>query len=355
MRHQAIAAVLGALWLLHRRNAARARAQSRGPIPPIPPIPIHATISATARGFGDSPAQSTVASVRSAPGSSQSASPKSVLGAVLQWIFLILLGAAVALSAVKGAWEVFGLLLAAASMQLAGQMTRWAGGGSGRRSGARGPRGSGAGSLGRAAEAAPPRPPVVHTPDPRLAGVWVKDASRSDSMDEALSAMRLNGLVRTAVRLIRGTEVDGAALAAGRFDMAVFSVISWFKHAASVAVGPDGSVLLSISWGEPLAGSGTDHFALIPAAAVAAAAAPDAGSAVDPVAAAPSEGDILVVTSTLRLTSAGGAAAAPITYRTVYTRAGRGRHHNHSHPQAQEHHPPAAAAAPAIDQRPHSQ
>jgi hypothetical protein len=38
--------------------------------------------------------------------------------------------------------------------------------------------------------------------------------------------MNLNALVRTAVRLIKGIELD---VTGGRFNMAVFSAIGWFK------------------------------------------------------------------------------------------------------------------------------
>jgi hypothetical protein len=48
-------------------------------------------------------------------------------------------------------------------------------------------------------------------------------------MDEATAVMRLNGIVRTAVRLIRGLEIDLEALKGGRFNMAIFSVIAFFK------------------------------------------------------------------------------------------------------------------------------
>ncbi|KAG2428837.1 hypothetical protein HYH02_014249 [Chlamydomonas schloesseri] len=343
--------------------------------------------------------------------------PKSnIVSGALQSVFLLLLGAALALTGVKRQWDVFGVLLAAASVQLGGQLAKWLGssssssGSSGSRRGAgassrtpRGGRGSngtgaapaaGAGMtvVGPAGAAEGIRAhPVALRPDIRMGGVWVKDAARSDSMDAAVAAMRLNGLVRTAIRLIRGLELDPAALAAGRFDMAIFSIIAWFKvresyqldgtvgyfnrrdlrrgkHAASVCVQPDGSLVLSVSWGEPLAGTGTDHFVLVPAAAAATAAAAAAGeqdatgggvvgssagsvsgSVVGVYGAgggggggggagasgrgvgegAASPGDLLVVTSSIRLAG----AAAPVTYRTVYVRAG----HHHHHQQQQQH------------------
>ncbi|PNW87780.1 hypothetical protein CHLRE_01g001950v5 [Chlamydomonas reinhardtii] len=337
--------------------------------------------------------------------------PKSnIVSGALQSVFLLLLGAALALTGAKRQWDVFGVLLAAASVQLGGQLAKWlgsgsggSGGGNGHRRGAgtssrtpRGGRGGGSGSGSGSSAAAVVGPggaaegirahPVALRPDLRMGGVWVKDAARSDSMDAAVAAMRLNGLVRTAIRLIRGLELDPAALAAGRFDMAIFSIIAWFKvresypldgtvgyfnrrdlrrgkHAASVCVQPDGSLILSVSWGEPLAGTGTDHFVLVPAAAAATAAA--AAAASEPAAAAgggpgavgssagsvsgstagvyvggggagaggreANPGDLLVVTSSIRLAGGG----APVTYRTVYVRGG---HHHHHHQQQQQEH-----------------
>lgn len=41
----------------------------------------------------------------------------------------------------------------------------------------------------------------------RLGGVWVKDKAASDSMEPACALMQLNGLIRTAIRLIRGLEI----------------------------------------------------------------------------------------------------------------------------------------------------
>ena len=38
-------------------------------------------------------------------------------------------------------------------------------------------------------------------------GAWAKDKGASDPMDEACQAMRLNGLVRSAVGLIKGVEI----------------------------------------------------------------------------------------------------------------------------------------------------
>ncbi|EFJ43590.1 hypothetical protein VOLCADRAFT_96212 [Volvox carteri f. nagariensis] len=251
----------------------------------------------------------------------------------------------------KGSWDVFALLVAAAVLQLGGQLTRWLGSGSGRSSGNRRSKSS-HGSAGAAAARRTgggsvvvsdvAASPTVLLPDPRLGGVWVKDPERSDSMDEATAVMRLNGLVRTAIRLIRGLEIDPEALKAGRFDMAIFSVISFFKvresyrldgtvahfnrrdlrrgkHTASIAVQPDGSVVLSISW----AAAGSE-----PVAAAGGLMGYGSTTTQQPEA-APNGGDLLVVTSKLRVAG----AARQIVYRTTYVRAGRGskQHHDHRH------------------------
>ncbi|GFR44808.1 hypothetical protein Agub_g6144 [Astrephomene gubernaculifera] len=377
MKPHAIVAVIGSLWLLHRRwqhSSSKAKQEQ----PSQPTALQHATSviahSGTNANLAQPPPPIPAAALTSGTISVQAVKP--MLGAVLQWIFLILLGAAMSLTAVKGAWDVFAVLVAAAGVQLGGQLARGMSGSSRRSSSSpRVARGSSsASSQPRSAAASqepstaalswPPVPPP--SPDPRLQGVWVKDPSRSEPMDEAIAAMRLNGLVRSAVRLIRGLELD---VRGGRFNMAIFSVIAWFKvresygldggvgqynrrdlrrgkHSGSVAVQPDGSLLLSLTWGEPLPGSGTDHFAVVSAASSAAAAAGGAAAASGgggggggggeewasgaarvvpppslPAAAAAAEGDLLVVTSTLQLL-AGPASGRTITYRTVYVRVG---------------------------------
>ncbi|GFR41900.1 hypothetical protein Agub_g2690 [Astrephomene gubernaculifera] len=203
-------------------------------------------------------------------------------------------------------------------------------------------------------------------PDARLTGVWVKDPSRSDPLDEAMDAMQLGGLTRTAVRLVRGLELD--VRGGSRFELAVFSVVPWFKvrerypldgsevqcgrrdlrrgkHSGSVAVQPDGSLLLSFTWGEPFAGSGYDHLAVVPAATLAAAAVAPApadpteagasaggdssGAGAAAAAAEPGSGgasggggggEVLVVTSVMKVGGAAGGACRTVTYRTVYVR-----------------------------------
>ncbi|KAG2486408.1 hypothetical protein HYH03_014984 [Edaphochlamys debaryana] len=371
MKPQAVAALAGAslLYLLKRRRQNRLQ-EDVAPLPPLV-LPQHGSPSGPAAlgvplGLPPSSLAASTASERASGVSSSSA--KSVVGAVLQWVFLILLGAAIATTAAKGAWDVFGLLLAAALVQLGGQLAKWMAGAAGdrgsgsRRGGSKTPRAprasaADASSAAAAAAAVAVARPVVLRADPRLAGVWVKDGHRSETMEPALKLMHLNGIVRTAVKLIRGLEIDPRALAAGRMDLAIFSVIAWFKvresypldgtvghfnrrdlrrgkHAASVAVQPDGSLLLTVSWGEPLSGSGNDHFVLVPGGGAAATSGGGGGGGELTSAAAARDDDLLVVTSTLRLAGADGPT---VSYRTVYHRGGRGKHH-HGQAQAQAPH-----------------
>lgn len=121
---------------------------------------------------------------------------------------------------------------------------------------------------------AAPRPQL-----PPLAGTWMKDHSASDSMDQIMDVMRINGLLRTAVRLLRGLEIK---LDDSDFSFAVFSVVKWFKIAESYKL--DGSVcrnrrrdlrgrqrgvarltqhgtlVISYEWDSPIAGRGEDEF-----------------------------------------------------------------------------------------------
>lgn len=45
-------------------------------------------------------------------------------------------------------------------------------------------------------------------------------------MDEAIALMALGGVMRQAIRLIRGVQIKQDQQ---QFEMAVFSVLSWFK------------------------------------------------------------------------------------------------------------------------------
>lgn len=62
--------------------------------------------------------------------------------------------------------------------------------------------------------------------DPRLAGTWDKDMSRSTSMDDVADLVGLSGLVREGIKLIRGCELS---VNGGTFTMGVFSVLPIVK------------------------------------------------------------------------------------------------------------------------------
>jgi hypothetical protein len=55
---------------------------------------------------------------------------------------------------------------------------------------------------------------------------FMQDKEASDSMSDAITLMGLSGLMRQAIKLIKGITLtqDDAS-----FSMAVFSVLSWFK------------------------------------------------------------------------------------------------------------------------------
>ena len=67
-------------------------------------------------------------------------------------------------------------------------------------------------------------------PPPKLAvnfsGRWQKDRARSSSMSAAMDVMRLGGVMRQAVKLVRGCDI---AQTGETFTMDVTSVIGWFK------------------------------------------------------------------------------------------------------------------------------
>ncbi|GLI70886.1 hypothetical protein VaNZ11_015909 [Volvox africanus] len=346
MKQFALISLACAIWLANKRRRNSTFSNTNEPSPAVNRSSTYVIPRAEAQD--NIPA----AQVASAPAGArtQPAPSTSSTDTMLQWTFLSLMSVALYLTAAKGSWDVFAVLVAAAVLQLSGQRMVWLGSdseGSAESPGKRACLSVGTVTAQRpisgAAALKATAPTRLLLPDQRLGGVWVKDPTRSDSMDEATSAMRLNGIVRTAIRLIRGLELDPEALKAGRFDMAIFSVITFFKvresylldgtvasynrrdlrrgkHAAFVTVQPDGSIVLSVSWGEPLAGTGTDHFAI--ASAATEGLGPERGTADQPSMVG-ADGNVLVVTSTFRLVETG----RTVTYRTTYVRAGRGRHH----------------------------
>ncbi|GFR45809.1 hypothetical protein Agub_g7265 [Astrephomene gubernaculifera] len=115
-----------------------------------------------------------------------------------------------------------------------------------------------------------------------LSGTWVKDRERSGSMEAALDMVHLNGLVRQAVKLVRGVRIEHDS---ETFIFAVFSVVSWFKvkevyplsgeprrhrrrdlrrGGAQGWVEPLGpSLQIQQRWSDPWGGRGTDYFRLV--------------------------------------------------------------------------------------------
>ncbi|PNW86962.1 hypothetical protein CHLRE_02g103150v5 [Chlamydomonas reinhardtii] len=115
-----------------------------------------------------------------------------------------------------------------------------------------------------------------------LSGTWFKDKRRSESMEAAMNMMHLNGIVRQAVKLVRGVRID---LTPEQFTFTVFSYIGWFKvkevypmsgevrqfkrrdlrrGKAQGWVEKHGDHLhVQLKWDAPFGGQGTDHFRLM--------------------------------------------------------------------------------------------
>eukprot|EP00775_Hariotina_reticulata_P006666 gene6666-6890_t len=97
-------------------------------------------------------------------------------------------------------------------------------------------------------------------------------------MSEAIALMGLGGLIRTAIKLVRGVKIQQDEHS---FNMAVFSVFSWFKvseqysldgsvskcrrrdfrrggHRGSLAVAGANKLLLNLQWDDPYGGVGQD-------------------------------------------------------------------------------------------------
>lgn len=63
-----------------------------------------------------------------------------------------------------------------------------------------------------------------------LVGVWLKDKELSDSMDPVCDLMSIHGIIRMAIGLIKGVEIEVVLGAEGReFKFAVLSGVLWFK------------------------------------------------------------------------------------------------------------------------------
>lgn len=138
----------------------------------------------------------------------------------------------------------------------------------------------------------PSQPPVMippttdmmnaRTPSLNLSGVWIKDKQRSDSMDAACDAMKLNMIMRKAIHLIQGVEIS---IDNRQFLFTVLSGIMWFKvrekysldgspsrhkrrdlrrggAQGTASIDEDGFIHLHSEFGNPLAGNLREIFYL---------------------------------------------------------------------------------------------
>ncbi|KAI8476594.1 MAG: hypothetical protein J3K34DRAFT_516468 [Monoraphidium minutum] len=133
------------------------------------------------------------------------------------------------------------------------------------------------------------RPPPVD-----LSGLWAKDEARSDlaGYERILDLLGLGGLQRLTAKLIDG---DAAALTVSFVTVVpFFKVTERFPFAFSTTMGRrdlrpgrqtavtkrvDGGVRVEMTWGEPLAGSLVEEYALLPDGALRVRAAATIGSA----------------------------------------------------------------------------
>lgn len=169
---------------------------------------------------------------------------------------LLLLSIAVILCSVQGSWQPVLCILLAASFLLFQKVDVY-------------PR-------------CPPAQRTVSYTAAKFEGTWIKDPVLSESMEDALQLLQLNGLVRTAIRLIRGVRLR---VTEEEFEFVVFSVIPWFKvverypwtgatslhkrrdlrrgkHRGRVRL-HDGHVLLLLEWEDPFGGVNEDDFYLV--------------------------------------------------------------------------------------------
>eukprot|EP00200_Dunaliella_tertiolecta_P005469 CAMPEP_0202340272 /NCGR_PEP_ID=MMETSP1126-20121109/1779_1 /ASSEMBLY_ACC=CAM_ASM_000457 /TAXON_ID=3047 /ORGANISM="Dunaliella tertiolecta, Strain CCMP1320" /LENGTH=199 /DNA_ID=CAMNT_0048930947 /DNA_START=178 /DNA_END=777 /DNA_ORIENTATION=+ len=170
-----------------------------------------------------------------------------------------------------------------------------------------------------------------------MQGRWVKDKDLSDSMGEAMDIMELGGLVRQAVKLIRGLRIEADE---DTFTLQVLSILTWFKVTERFPLdgstvnlrrrdlrkgqascrmlpqqqGPHGGLMFNLEWGEPHAGSGEDEFMVVPLG-TAATEKQAAGKDSKPKLEHGAKEDELHVYSCLRARS-----GRSVTYRTVYHR-----------------------------------
>ena len=78
-----------------------------------------------------------------------------------------------------------------------------------------------------------------------------QDVQRSGALDVACDLMQLSGLVRLAVRLVKGVEIRVVPAAGSShaemasFNMAVFSILPWFKVSDTCTIGTGQDMLAS--------------------------------------------------------------------------------------------------------------
>lgn len=120
MKHFALLSLACAIWLVNRRR----RNSSHGKVGTTEPLPLntHPSICMIQHQRNHQSASAQVPAPDHAGLLITPAPNKSEVSAMLQWIFLILLGAALSLTASKGSWDVFSVLATAAILQLGGKV-----------------------------------------------------------------------------------------------------------------------------------------------------------------------------------------------------------------------------------------
>lgn len=118
-----------------------------------------------------------------------------------------------------------------------------------------------------------------------LTGLWAKDEARSDlaAYERSLEVLGLSGLQRVTAKLIDGIEIQQEA---DSLSVSFVTVVPFFKVTERIPIGGggaqmgrrdlrrgkqtaaarpvDGGVLVEMSWGEPLAGTLTEEYSLLP-------------------------------------------------------------------------------------------
>lgn len=113
---------------------------------------------------------------------------------------------------------------------------------------------------------------------------WVKVPAACEDMTPALHLMKINGLIRTAIKLVKGIQLK--VMEDHSLELAYVSVVTWFKirerypldgkesycrrrdmrrgdHCGRLRLSPRGNPLIVYSWEEPHKGCGTDELILV--------------------------------------------------------------------------------------------